>query len=352
MKIVNFNINDIHEISNLSIVIVREKDFITFKKYIKRKHITPYKVYKVLSYIEGYEELIAYYLKYKYYKHYHLDKKLKVLIQWDNIIKLFNQRKYKCLLEYIDNLEDIGLLLNTNMIVRSIKKLITNVELPLIDNGLFLNIDYSKKKFGNQNCLSDNFFIVQKLKNISFCTYNWNEFNEYVNNIITNIPNNSHETDYFQNRLFFISIYFYRLSEIYRINGSYIVSYNMLHRVMDIFLYYLCKKHMSISDCGRHLKDKFDNLKNGSYSFTTFEEYMIIEKLNKSRNKLYVAHGLYSIQKNELYEMHSFIKKFIKDKDGSAWNNKLKELQFKHKLKPLDLFMYEPSFNTYFIEVT
>jgi len=351
MRIVNFNIRDIDEISNLSIVIVREEDFITFKKYVKRKGITPYKVYKVLSYIKGYEELIAYYLKYKYYKHYHLDKKLKVLIQWDNIVKLFNQRRYRCLSEQIDSLENIHLLLNTSNITRSIKKFIVNVELPLIEKGLFLNVGYSKKKLGNQDCLSDSFFIVQKLRNISFSSYNWNKFNEYVNKIITNIPNNSNESDYFQKRLFFLSIYLYRLAEVYRINGNYIVSYNMLHRVIDLFLYYLCRKHTSIHDCGRHLKDKFDNLKNANYSFTTYQENMIINKLNKSRNKLYLTHGLYSIQKSELNEMHSFIKKFIKDKDGFAWNNKLKELQFKYKLHPLDLFMYEPSFDTYFIEV-
>ena len=42
----------------------------------------------------------------------------------------------------------------------------------------------------------------------------------------------------------------------------------------------------------------------------------------------------------------------IKTIDGSNWYNQLRLIKPQHKLKPLNLFMYEPSFETYLKEIT
>ncbi len=351
MRIINFNPREPNNITSLSIVIVKESDFLIFKKYIKHSRIAPQKVYKVLSFPNGYEELISYYLKYKYYKQYELKVNLKILYQWNRVLALFNQRRYRYLSDVLNDIENIDLLLDINSIKRNIKKFIDKVEIPLIEYGMFLNLAYNNKKLGRTDiCLYDIFNIVDKLKNINFNTYKWNNFNIYVDNLITHIPNNLSDSSFKKKRLFFLSIYFYHLAELYRTNGNFIISYNMLHRTIDIFLYYLCEKS-SIHNCGDYLSQKFDNL-HATYSFTTDQSNIIKEILNKSRNKLYLTHGLYSIQKQELDNMFNYIKQFIEDKDGLTWNNTLKNFRCTIKLYPLDLFMNEPSFETYFTEVS
>lgn len=351
MRIINFNPRKLNNITSFSIVVVKESDFPVFKKYIKHNRITPQKVYKILSFPNGYEELISYYLKYKYYRHYELKINLKILYQWNRVLALFNQRRYKYLNDILNDIENIDLLLDIDSIKRNIKKFIDKVEIPLIEYGMFLNLAYDRKKLERTDtCLYDTFNIVHKLKNIDFDTYKWNSFNIYIHKLITHIPNDSSDISFREKRLFFLSIYFYHLAELYRANGNFIISYNMLHRTMDIFLYCLCEKS-STHYCGDYLSTKFDNL-NSTYSFTTDQRNMVKERLNKSRNKLYLTHGLYSIQKQELDNMFNFIKQFVEDTDGLRWHNTLKDFRCTIKLSPLDLFVNEPSFETYFTEVS
>ena len=353
MRIINFNPKKLNNITSLSIVVVKESDFLALKKYIKHNRIIPKKIYKVLSFPNGYEELVSYYLKYKYYRHYELKINIKILYQWNRVIALFNQRRYRYLSDVLNDLENIDLLLDIDSIKRNIKKFIDKVEIPLIEYGLFLNLSYDKKKLERTDiCLYDIFNIVHKLKNINFNTYQWDSFNTHIHTLITHIPNDLSDSSFREKRLFFLSIYFYHLAELYRANGNFIISYNMLHRTLDIFLYYLCEKS-NTHNCGDYLSKKFDRLNSHSpYSFTTNESNIIKEKLNKNRNKLYLTHGLYSVQKQELNNMFNFIKQFIKDKDGLIWHNTLKDFRCTIKLHPLDLFMNEPSFETYFIEVS
>jgi len=352
MRIVIFNpYNNYGYISNNSIVIVNARYLIMLKKYLKHHNIVPKKVYKIINVNEQYEEIIAYYLKYNYYKKYKIDFNLKILNIWSNVIIFFNQRKYDTALFYIEKLENIDLLLDMTYVIKNnLEKLILNIEKPLLEEGVFLNTTYNNKKLGNSNCLRDNFKIINILDNISFEDDKWQEYNIYCLDFKNNIPIDTNDINFLKDRLFFISIHFYKISEYHSRNNNYVISYNMLHRTMGMFLYYLCKK-INLSTSSDNLKKNFDKLKNANYSFSLHEENMI-EKLNKSRNKLYLTHGLYSIQKFELKEMLSFIRSFIKEKDGNKWNNIYKKIRFNVRLSPLDLFMYEPSFDTYFIDIT
>lgn len=348
MKIIHFNIyKRRYNITSHTIVTVHNEDIKIFKKYCRNYKVIPYKVYILFNYTRGYEDLVAYYLKHKFYKHYDFENSLELLTLWTNLFNNFNKNNFSTIASLIENINSIKALLDLEPLKKDLHIVVNLFKIPFHEQGLFLNKSYEKKKQErNEHCFEDYYPLRDKINNLKSCTTILN-IDETLTKIQNLLPN--HDAS-LKDKYFFISLYFYNIAIYHYSNKNYTVSFNMLHRMIDIYFEYLCKD-LGLSGGGFLITKYEQQLKSSSISFTQNEED-IFKKLNNSRNKLYLTHGLYSIRKIELKQMLYSLKKMIESKSGVDWKNKVKELDFSLKLKPLDLFKTEPSFNTYFRDKT
>ncbi len=349
MKIIHFNLYRRNfNISSSSIITVHKQDIKFLKKFLKKYKIMPYKVYVLFNYPKEFEGLVAYYLKHKYYKYYEIDNSLEILIIWDTFLEHFNKNHFNSIFKLLYQIKSIDLLLDLEPLKNDLYTIINAVQIPFYEEGLFLKKSFNKKKINrNDYCFEDYYSIRDKLNTLDGIS-NLVDVNMYIDKIKRLLPVH---TGTLEDKYFFISIYFYNIASYHYKNKNYTVSYNMLHRTLDLYFEYLCEIE-NLASSHKFLWNKYEDLAaNSSYTFSTSESNMIT-KLNKSRNKLYLTHGLYSIRKNELKKMLSDIRGLINSKSGLLWSNRLKELEFNFKLKPLDIFRNEPSFSTYFKDIT
>jgi len=350
MKIIHFNMYErSYDITSHTIITVHNEDKIFLKKYCRKYRIIPYKVYVLFNYPKKYESLVAYYLKHKFYKYCLIDKNLELLTVWDILIGKFNRKNFSATLNLITNINSIGRLLNLEPLKKDLFTIASLFQIPLNEEGLFLKISFeNKRKITSEHSFNDYYALRDKLDSLNGQT-NILNIDEYIENIMNLFPLHN---AIIEDKYFFISLYFYMVSLYHYQNKNYTVSFNMLHRMLDIYFEYLCKVD-NLSPNKNFLWNKYEILSSSqsNYTFSTDEENLI-KRLNQSRNKLYLTHGLYSIRKVELKEMFVSLRKLIISKSGVIWTNKVKELDFNFKLKPLDLFRAEPSFNTYFQDKT
>lgn len=350
MKIIHFNpYVRSYNITSSTIVTVHNEDKKTFKKYCRNYKVIPYKVYTLFNYVRGYENLVSYYLKHKFYKYYNFDKNLELLTVWDILLEKFNKKNFSIIESLITKIKSIDTLLNLEPLKNDLYTIGNLFQIPLNEEGLFLKIGFeNKKKTTNTNCFNDYYALRDKLDSLKGQTSIIN-INSDIDKIKNLFPQHNANI---KDKYFFISLYFYIISLYHYQNKNYTVSFNMLHRMLDIYFEYLCKVD-GLTPSKNYLWNKYEILSSSqsSYTFST-NEGKLVTRLNQSRNKLYLTHGLYSIRKIELKQMFVDLKKLIVSKSGVSWKNKVKNLDFNLKLKPLDLFKSEPSFNTYFKDIT
>lgn len=350
MKIIHFNKNIIKScISKHTILTVHNKDKLILKRYLKLNKLNPYKIYVIFNYPNGFEEIVSYYLKYKYYPHHKIYYNLELLIIWDAILNNFNRNNFISIIPFIEKLNSIDSLLDLEKLRKDLTTIINSFLIPFYEQGLFLSKNYkNKKKLNNENSFNDYFSMKDKINSLFGKTRILN-IDNYLINIKALIP--KHKAS-IEDKYFFISIYFYNIAVHHYINKNYTISFNMLHRMTDIYFDYLCKID-SLNPTKSYLWNKYEELSSArsSFSFSTSDKD-IIQQLNQSRNKLYLTHDLYSINKSEVKQMLVYLKELIKSKSGNDWEINLKKMIFNYKLKPLDLFKSEPSFGTYLKDIS
>lgn len=350
MKIIHFNVNSrSFNITSNSIITVHNNDKKVLKKYCEKNKLYPYRVYTLFNYPQGMEEIVAYYLKYKFYKYHKISFKSELLIVWDILLNNFNNNNFLVIPDLLKKFNSIDIILDLEKLKKDLKTIVFSFIVPFFEQGLFLNKTYAKKrKRSTENTFNDYYSLRDKLNSLIGKTYILN-LDSYIEDIKNILPTHG---DSLENKFHFISIYFYNIALYHYKNKNYTTSFNMLHRMLDIYFEYLCKID-SLSPSKNYLWNKYEELASSrsSFSFSTSEENLIKE-LNQSRNKLYLTHDLYSIKKSENKKMLLNLRNLIESKTGRMWTLSLNKVIFSYKIKPLDLFKDEPSFNTFFKNIT
>lgn len=364
MKILVFKNNTSNFlIGSHTIIVLSSVDIVRFKKYCKNKFYKPYKVFVVNNVNDEKLELFAYYLKYKYFKYHKFSFSSKLLLQWEKIISFYNCSKYKEALNFLNEIESIPLLLNIEPIKLNLAKFIKNVYLPFFDNGVF-----NKKNIhilaNNDEWLNYDFNYFSSLRYLKFNDYKWNIFNNYISDLYS--LNSLFISDGLKNKLFLLSLYFYKMAIYFFKNDNYTLSYTLLHRSLDVFYQYKCRDnrllilssqgYLQYNPIPTEQKERMVVLLNSEKCLNrnsiSTPSFFDIKIFNNRRNKLYLTHGVYNIKKQELLKVIKNVKNCIIGIDGNNWNNQLKKIKPKHKLKSLDLFLYEPSFETYLKDIS
>lgn len=346
-----------------TIFIINNKDLITFKRLCKNKKFKPNKVYSIYNTNNCNLELFAYFLKYKYYNYYKFTPTVEPLLLWENVLKYYNKSNYNEAYFFINNMKSIPILLNIDPLKSNLLRFIKKVQLPFFNNGIFLKKELHSI-ISDDSWLNRDFNYFLSLNNLNFHDPNWNEFNTYINNLI---DSTRIHIDNLSNKLFSLSLYFYKLAVYFLKNNNYALSYTLLHRTIDLFYQYKCRTtnsslrlstngYLEYNPLPTDTRKRMVVLLNSEYCLNqnsvSTPSFFNTTSFNKRRNKLYLTHGVYTVKKHEVLKTMNQLKKCIKSMDGLNWSNQLKKIRSKHKLKPLDLFLYEPSFDSYIKDVS
>jgi len=333
MKILLYNIRNFNAglVTKHTIILVKEIDVTTFKQYSLKMKLQPRKVYKIFNFLEGYEELFTYYLKYHKYKHYSFVPSLKLLVDWNDFIELYNTRQYSQASSVLSQMDSVPIYFDTSYLKLNLLKFINKVKIPYFEKGVFLQ-NKLHLKVSNDNWIKEN--LIDSLSPYGI-------------------------TDQLEKKLFSLSLYYYKMAFYYLRNNNYVVSYTLLHRSLDTFYQYKCRKAGSSLRLATNGKLKYRS-SNSMVTLSNSEtclfgltaNTLFIDNLNNRRNKLFLTHGPYSITKNELISKFKEVKEHILLIDNALWYNTYKTITFKHKVKPIDLFLYEPSFETYLNDIS
>lgn len=359
MKILLYNIRNFNAglVTKHTIILVKEIDVTTFKQYSLKMKLQPRKVYKIFNFLEGYEELFTYYLKYHKYKHYSFVPSLKLLVDWNDFIELYNTRQYSQASSVLSQMDSVPIYFDTSYLKLNLLKFINKVKIPYFEKGIFLQ-NKLHLKVSNDNWIKEEYSYFDFISKLTFNDPKWNHFNIHIQNLIDSLSPYG-ITDQLEKKLFSLSLYYYKMAFYYLRNNNYVVSYTLLHRSLDTFYQYKCRKAGSSLRLATNGKLKYRS-SNSMVTLSNSEtclfgltaNTLFIDNLNNRRNKLFLTHGPYSITKNELISKFKEVKEHILLIDNALWYNTYKTITFKHKVKPIDLFLYEPSFETYLNDIS
>lgn len=366
MKILVFNKEDINfsDFGSHTIFVISSVDLIIFKKYCRKKHYKPYRVYSVFNVNNKYLELFAYYLKYKYYKYYQFSPSLKLILQWEKILYYYNNLNYVEALHFLHDIKTIHILLNIDYLKMNLIKFINNITLPFYESGVYLKKNLHLTVH-HDTWLNHDFDYLTSIQSYNFHDPKWHIFNIYINNLVNT---NNLFSDNLANKLFSLSLFFYKTALYFYKNGNYTLAYTLLHRSLDTFYQYKCRQtNTSLRLCVSSGKLKYHPvptnrweqmvvLKNSETCLNNNSvmtpPFFNLQSFNDRRNKLYLTHGIFTVKKHEVLQTIKNIKKCIDSIDGTNWFNQVRNIMSSHKLKQLDLFMYEPSFESYLKDIT